>query len=158
MCVGTEAAEDIVLHSTSRQIERVIDYFRLVDAGKFPTELFARNFQFYFPKYGVGQGAAEFMDMAQRVGTSLIRSSVHNTEDFVFIEQGNRVAAEGTTRGTGRDGVEWHGGRTSGGRFCSIFVFDPDGLIERMHIYLDPDFTGRNREDFLAPERAPQRW
>jgi hypothetical protein len=147
------------LHSTtSKQIERIIDYFRRMDAGEFPTELFAQEFQFYFPKYGVGQGAAEFMDMARRVGTSVIRSSVHNVDDFVFIENANLVAVEGTTQGTAIDGVEWHGGRTPGGRFCNIFAFDPDGLIARMHIYLDPDFTGKNRAAFLAPERIPQRW
>jgi hypothetical protein len=82
----------------------------------------------------------------------------HHLDTMLFIEQGNCVAAEGTTEGTDVHGVEWHGGRTRGGRFCSIFLFAQSGLIERLHIYMDPDCTGGHKEGFLWPKRSVDSW
>jgi hypothetical protein len=42
------------------------------------------------------------------------------------------MAVEGTTEDTGLDNVEWHGGRTPGGRFYT--VSDDQDLIERMQV------------------------
>jgi hypothetical protein len=58
-------------------------------------------------------------------------------------------------------GVEWYGGKTAGGRFCSVFEFR-GWLIARMHIYLDLDYASRDRDRFLrGPDRQwrapPQR-
>jgi hypothetical protein len=84
--------------------------------------------------------------------------TVHHLDTMLFIEQGNCVAAEGTTEGTDVHGVEWHGGRTRGGRFCSIFLFGQSGLIERLRIYMDPDCTGGHKEGFLWPKRSVDSW
>jgi hypothetical protein len=148
----------IGLNQVSPQIEAVKEYFRRGDAGDFPAELFAQDFQFYFPKFGVGHGAAAFFEMAGGMMNAIVKRAAHHIDDMLFIEQGNRVAVEGTTEGTDVDGVEWHGGRTRGGRFCSIFVFGQNGLIERMHVYLDPDYTGRHKGGFAWPGRSPDQW
>jgi hypothetical protein len=65
---------------------------------------------------------------------------------------------EGTTEGSDREGTAWYGGQTPGGRFCSIFIFNNAGLIERMYIYVDPDFTGKHEGRFLWPDREQQKW
>jgi len=65
---------------------------------------------------------------------------------------------EGTTEGTDHAGTEWRGGHTAGGRFCSVFSFGADGLIERMYVYLDPDYTGQDTARFVWPARASQQW
>jgi hypothetical protein len=140
--------------TTSRQLRKVKEYYSRVDSGDFPAELFTDNFQFFFPKFGIGRGAAEFFEMADGMMRHRVRKISHHASDMSFVELGNHVLVEGTTEGTGFDGVTWHGGRTPGGRFCSVFVFEDTGLISRMHIYLDPDYTSADKSGFVWPERS----
>jgi hypothetical protein len=128
----------------------ILEYFRRIDGGEFAAELFTDDFQFYFPKYGIGRGPAAFLDMAGGLVGSLQRIA-HLADRFALIEAGRTVAVEGMTEGAGADGTEWRGASTPGGRFCSVFVFNDAGLIERMHIYLDPDYTGADKARFLWP-------
>src|SRR5260370_31488718 len=148
----------IVVNEVRPQCDAFMDVFRSGDAGDFPAELFAQDFQFYFPKFGVGHGAAAFFEMAGGMMNAIVKRAAHHIDDMLFIEQGNRVAVEGTTEGTDVDGVEWHGGRARGRPFCSIFVFGQNGLIERMHVYRDPDYTGRHKGGFAWPGRSPDQW
>jgi hypothetical protein len=140
------------------KVEIVREYYRRSDAGDFPTELFTPDFQFYFPKFGLGHGPAEFFEMAGGLMAKTMKRAAHHRDDLVLIEQGALVAAEGTTEGLGADDVEWCGGKTPGGRFCSVFAFAPNGLISRMHIYLDPDYTSRNLAGFVWPKRDAPQW
>lgn len=117
----------------SPRVKAVKEYYRRLDAGEFPADLFAKDFQFRFPKYGVGHGAAAFSELFSGMMCA-VRRVAHHLDTMLFIEQGNCVAAEGTTEGTDVRGVEWYGGRTRGGRFCSIFLFGQSGLIERLHL------------------------
>jgi hypothetical protein len=144
--------------ANASKVEIVREYYRRSDAGDFPAELFTQDFQFYFPKFGVGHGAAEFIELAGGLMGATMKRAAHHRDALVFIEQRDLVAAEGTTEGLGADGIEWCGGKTPGGRFCSVFAFNPDGLIARMHIYLDPDYTSRDRDRFVWPERATPQW
>ena len=143
--------------SVSPRVKAVKEYYRRLDAGEFAADLFAKDFQFCFPKYGVGHGAAAFSELFSGMMCAVKRVA-HHLDTMLFIEQGNCVAAEGTTEGTDVHGVEWHGGRTRGGRFCSIFLFGQSGLIERLHIYMDPDCTGGHKEGFLWPKRSVDSW
>jgi hypothetical protein len=45
---------------TSPLIETAKTYFEEADAGRPPDELFTPDFEFYFPKFGVGRGLEEF--------------------------------------------------------------------------------------------------
>ena len=130
-------------------------FYEKSDSGAFAAELFAPDFQFFVPKYGIGHGAERFLEMAGATG---VKQVTHHISDLVFIESGNMVAVEGTTEGVGTDGVGWKVGQTPGGRFCSIFEFDNRGLIVRMHVYLDPDVTGADRERFRWQRGAAQQW
>jgi len=48
----------------TRQIESAKTYFEKVDKGEFPFELFTPDFEFFFPKYGVGRGPEAFREFA----------------------------------------------------------------------------------------------
>lgn len=52
------------------------------------------------------------------------------------------------TRGTVHNGFTWAGGSTPAGRFCNVFHFR-DGKIHRVHIHLNPDYGGSDRDGFL---------
>src|SRR4030081_1390204 len=83
----------------SPRVKAVQEYYRRLDAGEFPADLFAKDFQFCFPKYGVGHGAAAFSELFSGMMCAVKRVA-HHLDTMLFIEQGNCVAAEGTTEGT----------------------------------------------------------
>lgn len=132
----------------SPRIMAVIDYFRRGDAGR-PDMLdgFTDDFEFFFPKFGIGRGRDDFMAFAAGLVGSF-KAFGHDIDGLRFIESGDSVVVEGTTRGEDREGATWEGGTTPGGRFCSVFEFR-GALIARMHIYLDPDYTSRDEARFL---------
>lgn len=86
---------------------------------------------------------------------TLERAVHYPNEDFVIA--GDMIAVEGTTSGRTSSGVEWQGGQTPAGRFCNVFVVT-DGLIKRMHIYLDPDYGSADAQRFLWPDRSNGPW
>jgi hypothetical protein len=139
----------------SAQKVTVLNYFDRTDAGQFPADLFTEDFQFFVPKFGVGRGAVDFAEMAAKANVKRFR---HQVEKFLLIEDGNTVAVEGTSEGVTVDGVGWNGGSTPGGRFTTMFSFNSAGLIERMHIYLDPDFAGSHTDGFRWNRGAAQEW
>lgn len=133
----------------SRNVATVKEYFIRLDAARADLfELFANDFQFYFPKFGIGHGKAELAEMAQGLRTT-IQSVLHDMGALKFLAGSGFVVVEGTTTGVHADGTHWAGGATPGGRFCNVFEFRDDGLIQRMHIYLDPDYAGHDSDRFL---------
>ena len=129
-------------------LEIVEQYFIRGDAGRPDVlDLFTDDVQIFFPKFGVTHGKQGFGELAQGLMSSL-SAIAHNIAGFDYSVAGDTVVVEGTTYGADRDGRAWRGGETPGGRFCSVFKFR-GGLIARMHIYLDPDYTSRDGERFL---------
>lgn len=139
----------------SDRVKIVAEYIRRIDRNDFPAELFADGFQFYVPKFGVGHGLADFMEMA--AGFAAAYHGVSHVIDLV-ADCGSTIVLEGRTSGEDAGGVTWRGGETPGGRFCSVFEFDGDGLIARMHIYLDPDYTSQDRARFRWQRGPAQQW
>jgi hypothetical protein len=131
-------------------------YFRSSDLGEFPAHLFTPDFEFFFPKFGVGRGLEEFYELAAGMAATGAKIA-HRQDQLTFITGDRQIAVEGTTYGEGLDGGGWRGGETPGGRFCSTFQFTDDGLIERMYVYLDPDYTGADTPRFRW-SRAQPRW
>jgi hypothetical protein len=126
----------------------VKQYFVKADAGDFSVlDLFTDDVQIYFPKFGIATGKAAFGDLATGLLGSL-KSIAHYISDFKYVVGSDSVVVEGTTHGADAQGSEWSGGKTPGGRFCSVFEFRGP-LIARMHIYLDPDYTSRDEKRFL---------
>jgi ketosteroid isomerase-like protein len=133
------------------------EYFRRADAGQSDVlDLFTDDVEVFFPKFGVSRGKAAFGELASGLLATL-QSLAHDQPGLAFISSGTTVVVEGTTRGVTRDGTAWEGGKTPGGRFCSIFEFRGT-LISRMYIYLDPDYGSADRARFLWPESASRHW
>ena len=140
--------------SSKRNLDAVKSYFQEIDQGRFPQELFTADFEFYFPKFGVGRGAEDFWELATGMFASGNKVG-HVRESFRFIEDGRHVVIEGATYGTNSEGVAWKGGETPGGRFCSTFDFNEQGLIERMYVYIDPDYAGADKARFYWKRANP---
>jgi len=137
----------------------VLEYFRRADAGSSDlTDLFSEDIEFYFPKYGVGVGKAEWSDFLTGFATQ-VAAIAHKTDQFRWHTTGSTVAVEGQTQGELQDGRTWDGGTTPGGRFCSMFDLDSNGLIARMYIYLDPDYGSSHEPQFWWGSRDHEgRW
>jgi ketosteroid isomerase-like protein len=141
-------AADRSIPSRTKMLETVREYFVRVDAGRPDTpDLFTDDIQLFFPKFGVTHGKSGFAELGKGLMGSLTAIR-HDVSTFEYVVDGDTVVVEGTTIGSGQDGREWRGGETPGGRFCSVFKFR-GGLIARMHIYLDPDYTSRHSDGFL---------
>jgi hypothetical protein len=139
-----------------RQIESAKAYFEKVDKGEFPFELFTPDFEFFFPKYGVGRGPEEFREFASGLWGAGFKSQ-HHRDELEYMASGRHLVVEGATVGSDAAGRSWDGGKTPGGRFCSVFDFSDDGLISRMFIYVDPDYTSLDTDRFHW-KRDTARW
>jgi hypothetical protein len=130
-------------------------YFSELDSGRIPDELFAPDFEFYFPKFGVGRGLDEIREFATSLAGAGLKVT-HYRDQLKYYSFGFHVVVEGTTFGNDGAGHSWNGGETPGGRFCSIFDFNKAGLIQRMFVYMDPDYTGADRDRFRWNRKVPQ--
>ncbi len=117
-----------------------IEYFRRLDAGQDMIDLFAENAEIYFPKWGVARGHAEIQRMWSEVGV-LYTEIHHYTEYLNFIFGESQLYVEGISDGVAGDGTPWTGTVTHAGRWCDAMEIR-DGKIERLFIYLDPDYAG----------------
>jgi hypothetical protein len=131
-------------------------YFEAVDSGQVPDELFAPDFEFYFPKFGMGKGLDEIRECATGLWSAGL-SVTHYLDRLTYLDCGSHVIVEGTTFGHDKAGNRWDGGATPGGRFCSVFDFNEAGLIQRTYVYMDPDYTGTDT-DRIHWNRAKPRW
>jgi ketosteroid isomerase-like protein len=117
-----------------------IEYFRRLDGGRDMLDLFADTAEIYFPKWGVARGLDEIQRMWSEVGV-LYREIRHFTEYFNFVIGEHQLFVEGLSDGIAGDGTPWTGGQTHAGRWCDAMEIR-DGKIERLYIYLDPDYAG----------------
>ncbi|WP_431038825.1 nuclear transport factor 2 family protein [Streptomyces sp. P6-2-1] len=131
-----------------KHIALALEYFRRVDAGEPPTDMFTEDAQVFFPKFGTGRGLEDFA----RLGSGLMSEQVafwHSLDSMTFTHEGDRLIVEGLERGRNAAGVEWPDERPElEGRYCNAFEFRGD-KISRMHIYVDPDFLGQDVDRFL---------
>lgn len=124
-----------------------LEYFKSMDQGGVTSDgqsmftLFDERAQAYFPKWGLANGRAEIEKMFGEVGSTL-KGITHHYATFNWIfSGGDLVVVEGTSHGEHRDGA-WHAGQpeSAPGRFCDVFEIR-DFLIQRVFIYLDPDYA-----------------
>lgn len=137
-----------------RHLDSARKYFVEVDGGRIPDELFAADVEFFFPKFGVGRGVDGLRELAAGLGGAGLRVR-HHRDQLQYLVCGTHVVVEGTTEGDDGAGGSWNGGETPGGRFCSTFDFNDKGLIQRMYIYLDPDYTSADRDRFHWKRATP---
>ncbi len=117
-----------------------LEYLKRLDRGEGFYDLFDDNAQVYFPKCGVANGQKQVEQLFTDL-ISILKSVVHDNAYFNYIIQEDFVVVEGTTSGTTADGVEWRAGVSHAGRWCDVFEIR-DFKIQRLYIYLDPDYAG----------------
>jgi hypothetical protein len=111
-------------------------------------DLFADDAQVYFPKWGLAKGKAEIGRCFSDVGSTL-QSIAHHYSEFNWVfSDGDVVVCEGTSHGEHRDGP-WQAGEPEwgAGRWCDVFEIRAF-KIQRVFIYLDPDYAGRDVERY----------
>jgi len=107
-------------------------------------DLFDDIAQVYFPKWGLANGKAEIGKLFGDVG-STIKAIRHDYANFNWIfGGGDMLVCEGTSYGVHRDGP-WRAGvpEWGAGRWCDVFEIR-DWKIQRVFIYLDPDYAGKD--------------
>ena len=127
-----------------------IEYLKAFDNGGVTSDggsildLFASDAEVYFPKWGVARGADQIGQLFGDVGGT-IKSILHHYSNFNWVFSGEDVlVAEGTSHGEHRDGA-WRAGvpEHGAGRWCDVFEIR-DWKIQRIFIYLDPDYAGKD--------------
>ncbi|HLA58083.1 MAG TPA: nuclear transport factor 2 family protein [Puia sp.] len=122
------------------------EYFIRADAGRQDVlDLFTEDAEIYFPKFGFGYGRQSLFEMFKGFAGDL-ENIRHDYDTMIFIPSENYLVVEGTSHGR-MYGKSWAGGKTAGGRFCNVFTF-LNKQITRLHIYLDPDYTGEDEARF----------
>lgn len=125
----------------------VLDYFKRLDRGEELLDLFAEDARVFFPKWGVAYGHDEIGEMFGDLG-KIVNGLSHDYEYFNYVTDGDTVVVEGTSTGEAADGTGWRPDGTPGaGRWCDVFEVR-DGKIQRLFIYLDPDYAGDDTERY----------
>ena len=133
--------------AAERRKDLVLQYFKRLDGGGDFLELFDDDAEVFYPKWGVASGVDEIGELFGDVG-STVTSMSHDYEYFNYIVNGDTVVVEGTSTGETADGVAWRpDGTPGGGRWCDVFEVR-GGAIQRLFIYLDPDYAGADVERY----------
>lgn len=125
----------------------VLEYFRRLDRGGDFLDLFADDARVFYPKWGIATGTDEIGAMFGDVA-ELVTSMAHDYETFNYVIDGDVVVVEGTSTGETAEGIEWEpDGSPGGGRWCDVFEVR-NGEIQRLFVYLDPDYAGKDTEQY----------
>mgnify|MGYP001185101246 CR=1 FL=1 len=117
-----------------------LEYLKRLDRGEAFFDLLDDNAQVYFPKWGLANGRREYEQLFKDLG-SILKAIRHDYAYFNYVQQGDLVVVEGTSAGTTAAGDDWRAGVTQAGRWCDVFEIR-DFKIQRVFIYLDPDYAG----------------
>jgi hypothetical protein len=156
MAVSTQTMTDEQRKSVALEYLKAFDNGGVTSTGASILELFAEDAQVYFPKWGIAEGRDEIGKMFGEVGANLV-SIKHDYANFNWIfGGGDTIVAEGTSYGEHKDGP-WRADvpMWGAGRWCDVFEIR-DFLIQRVFIYLDPDYAGKDtaRYSWLAERGA----
>jgi hypothetical protein len=146
VAVATQTMTDEQRKSVALEYLKAFDNGGVTSTGGSILDLFADDAQAYFGKWGLANGKEQIGQMFGDVGAT-IEAIRHDYADFNWIMTGgDRFACEGTSHGKHRDG-EWRAGVTHAGRWCDVFEVR-DFLIQRVFIYLDPDYAGQDTDRY----------
>jgi len=116
-----------------------LEYFSRLDRGEDFLGLFAPTAQVLVPKWGIATGTGEIAEAFTPMGGK-VAAITHGYAYFNYVHSGDVLVVEGTSSGRTADGAEWQAnGTTHRGRWCDVFEIR-GGLIQRLFIYLDPDY------------------
>jgi len=157
MALSHQTMSDEQRKSVALEYLKALDNGGATSTGGNVFDLFADDAQVFFPKWGLAHGKDEIGQLFGDVGPTLTRIR-HDYSQINWIFSGSdTIVAEGTSSGEHRDGA-WRAGvpEWGGGRWCDVFEIR-DWQIQRVFIYLDPDYAGRDtdRYPWLAAKAAP---
>ena len=153
MAVATQTMTDEQRKSVALEYLKAFDNGGVTSTGGSILDLFADDAQVYFGKWGLANGKEQIGQLFGDVGAT-IESIRHDYANFNWIMTGSDLfACEGTSYGRHQDG-DWRAGVTHAGRWCDVFEVR-DFLIQRVFIYLDPDYAGKDtdRYPWLSADR-----
>jgi hypothetical protein len=156
MTITKQTMTDEQRKSVALEYLKAFDNAGVTSTGDSILDLFADDAQVYFPKWGLANGKEEIGQLFGDVGATLkwIR---HDYSHFNWVFSGSDVVvAEGTSSGEHQDGP-WRAGVPDwgAGRWCDVFEIR-DFKIQRVFIYLDPDYAGADTERYpWLKEAAP---
>jgi hypothetical protein len=111
-------------------------YFQAFATAADVEEQLSPEVEFYFARFGVGQGAEAYARLARGLSDywDLVDFDIDN---FSYIAAGANVVVEGTVSGKLPGGVSFRGHR-----FCAVLEVKQN-LITRMYFYTDPDMAAQ---------------
>ncbi|HEU5030431.1 MAG TPA: nuclear transport factor 2 family protein [Spirillospora sp.] len=142
MAVSRQTMTDEQRKSVALEYLKGFDNGGVTSDGAPLLDLFADDAQVYFPKWGLATGKEAIGRLFGDVGAT-IASIEHHYASFNWVfSGGDTLVAEGTSHGEHRDGP-WRAGvpEWGAGRWCDVFEIR-DWKIQRVFIYLDPDYAG----------------
>src|SRR5438067_7867935 len=142
MALTKQTMTDEQRKSVALEYLKAFDNKGVTSSGKSILDLFADDAQVMFPKWGLATGKKEIGQLFTDIGGTLT-SIQHHYSEFTWIFSGSDlVVAEGTSHGE-HQGGSWRAGvpEWGAGRWCDVFEIR-DFKIQRMFIYLDPDYAG----------------
>jgi SnoaL-like domain len=148
MAVTRQSMTDEQRKSVALEYLKAFDNGGVTSTGGSILDLFADDAQVYFAKWGMANGKEEIGQMFGDVGAT-IEAIRHDYATLNWIFSGSdTIVVEGTSYGVHRDG-EWRAGvpEWGAGRWCDVFEIR-DFLIQRVFIYLDPDYAGKDTERY----------
>ncbi|SOE98798.1 Ketosteroid isomerase-related protein [Burkholderia sp. OK233] len=119
-----------------------LEYMKGIDRPSEIMHLFADDAEVCFPKWGIASGREQILRLWSDIGT-IIGSLKHDYAHFNFYSEGDVLVVEGTSFGETKDGVRFRAGMNHAGQFTDVFEIR-DFKIQRLYIYLDPDYWGAN--------------
>jgi ketosteroid isomerase-like protein len=148
MALTRESMTDEQRKSVAIEYLKAFDRGGITSAGESILDLFADDAQVYFPKWGLATGKDQIGKLFGDVGKP-IKAIEHHYSHFNWIFSGSDfVVCEGTSHGEHEDGP-WRAGvpEWGAGRWCDVFEIR-DWKIQRVFIYLDPDYAGRDTDRY----------
>lgn len=144
MAVSTQTMTDEQRKSVALEYLKAFDNAGVTSNGGSILDLFADDAQVYFPKWGLANGKEEIGRLFGDIG-GMLRSIRHDYAMFNYVLGGSDTfVVEGTSYGEHQDG-RWRAGvpDAGAGRWCDVFEVR-DWKIQRVFIYLDPDYAGKD--------------
>jgi ketosteroid isomerase-like protein len=146
VAVASQTMTDEQRKSVALEYLKAFDNGGVTSTGASILDLFAEDAQTWFPKWGLANGKEQIGQLFTDVGAT-IKAIRHDYADFNWVMTGTDMfVCEGTSHGEHQDG-EWRAGVTHAGRWCDVFEVR-DFLIQRVFIYLDPDYAGRDTDRY----------
>ena len=147
MTLTTATMTDEQRKSVALEFLKAGDNGGVTSTGGSVLDLFADDAQLYFPNWGLATGKEQISRFLSDLGGTL-KHAEHHYAQINWVFSADTVVCEGTSHGEHRDGPwrasmpEW-----GAGRWCDVFEIR-DWKIQRIFVYLDPDYAGRDTERY----------